>query len=320
MKYPFSQMEVCTMVLKIVELLCATVKVDEIIDIGDNEGNKELKDGVSAMAIENDNQQKKSRRVVTIHHDNVGYIHDCGDGANEDGNKQLNDDSITAQQLEDELSLPFALPAPARRALLEVALQLLGKKKDGLRGVGSSAIFVDENNNNNQQLIISHHALLRMLLRTAPYLDEHKVDIPPKESIGIRSSVLRRTVTLIRSCRSFFFQGDKDATARQLWQTLKNDLQFHTHSNSHFRALILMYLFHPTKCSSGYYEEMLPLWMECWRGVDRCPEGDYLVSFCYYLLFMLVFFLCGNFEDGLSRMYDCNLLLMLAPGGRWGNG
>jgi len=51
---------------------------------------------------------------------------------------------------------------------------------------------------------------------------------------------------------------------------------YHTHSNSCFRAQIMLYLFHPSKCSSAYYLEVMPKWMESWRNVDRCPEYDYL--------------------------------------------
>ncbi|KAL7542119.1 hypothetical protein ACHAXR_011996 [Thalassiosira sp. AJA248-18] len=298
-------------------MLCVTVQV------GDDDNKLLLEEDVSAMAIDNGGVQQEQRggRKVTLHHDNVGYI--LGNNSNVSGSNKNNNklftthpikETITTTQLEENLVHPFALPSPARQSLLNVVLLLVGKKTDGLRGVSNSAIFFDDNNNNEDdmgedgtkandnkdqwQLILSHHALLRMLLRTAPYLDEHKVDVPPNESNWIRNGVLKRTVNLIKSCRRFFYQvgvgagnntataaaggganddNDEDYTARQLWTTLRADVQYHTHSNSTFRALIMLYLFHPSKCSVGYYEEVLPIWMECWRGnVDRCPEGDYL--------------------------------------------
>ena len=145
-------------------------------------------------------------------------------------------------------------------------MELLGDKKNRLRGVSNSALILPgEEEGSRRQLILSHHALLRMLLRTAPYLDEHKLDVPPKEATHARQTVLKKSVNLIRACRRFFDQGvnisgsgegsaaDRtDATARQLWSSLRNDLQYRTHSNSCFRALILMYVFHPSKCSAEY--------------------------------------------------------------------
>lgn len=206
---------------------------------------------------------------------------------------------VQQQQLERDLSRQLALPSPAREALLSVALLLLSKK-DQLRSVSNTAIFHDDDdiNNNSQSqrcmLILNWRSLLRMLLRTAPYLDEHKAGTPPMNSNTRTSTVLKRTVHLIRSCRKFFDQGIRppnytrsytssiDHTARALWNNLQSDLMYHSHSNSCFRALIMLYLFHPSKCSSGFYEDVMPLWMTCWRNVDRCPEYDFLwmVLFC----------------------------------------
>ena len=198
------------------------------------------------------------------------------------------------EQLEEDLSRPFALPNPARQALLSVALLLLAKK-GALRSVSNAAIFPkgdDETNSDRWMLLLNWRALLSMLLRTAPYLDEHKAGAPPMEASSMKSKVQKSTVTLIRSCRCFFDQGirppgwngttdggdvvELDATARALWKMTENDLLYHTHSNSCFRALIMLYLFHPSKCSSEFYLEVMPKWMESWRNVDRCPEYDFL--------------------------------------------
>lgn len=276
-----TQLEICQLILKVLGLLCATVEIVEI-DADD--------EGVSSLTIDDSTasvQPRKYKSRAIIHYDDVGYI--LG------GEAGINNEHETKQRLattEELLSPPFALPPPVRLSLLNIALHLLGNKKNALRGVSNSAITIHDDNNSHQRLIVSYHALLRMLLRTAPYLDEHKLDVPPSEPIGTRSSILKKNVSVIRSCRRFFDQkggasatttleeylgrAEDDTTARQLWSSLRNDLQFHSHSNSCFRALILLYLFHPSKCSSNYYSEVLPLWMDCWRNVDRCPEWDYL--------------------------------------------
>jgi len=266
-----SQMERCEMFIKVMNLLCATVEIVENKQV--NDGNV-VEEGVSAMAIDDNNDEKLSkRRKVIIHYDNVGYILNGKDTA---AAATLQQNKL--ESTEEALAHPFALPSPTRQSLLNVAIELIGGKKNTLRGVSNSAIMLDEDDmKTRQRLIISYQALLRMLLRTTPYLDEHKLDVPPKEANGIRSSILKKSVTVIRGCRRFFDQGDEDdSTARQLWSSLRSDVQYHTHSNSAFRALILLYLFHPTKCSLSYYKEVVPIWMDCWRNIDRCPEWDFL--------------------------------------------
>ena len=258
-----SQIEICEMFIKILSLLCATVEIVDDLNVEE--------EGVSSMVI--DDEQRRFKRKAIIHYDNVGYIVNGGETGQKNGESQA-----SLASTEEALSHPFALPPRARQSLLNVALELIGGKKNTLRGVSNSAIVLDDEEQRSK-LVISHQALLRMLLRTAPYLDEHKLDTPPKEANGIRSSILKKTVTVIRGCRRFFDQGSGnmvDTTARQLWSALRSDVQYHTHSNSSFRALILLYLFHPTKCSNEYYKEVLPVWMDCWRNIDRCPEWDYL--------------------------------------------
>jgi hypothetical protein len=270
-----TQSEICEMILKVLRLLCATVEIIDD-DSCDEEKKLDAKEGaVTPMEVEHEHK----RRAI-IHYDDVGHILGGETGAWElVGAKQ--------QKFSESSSHPFALPPPTRQSLLNVALHLVGNKKDTLRGVSNSAIVMPDDDGTRQRLIISHHALLRMLLRTAPYLDEHNLDLPPNCSNGTRNSVLKRSVNLIRSSRRFFDQGRTaetdivgksggDRTARQLWSSLRSDLQYRSHSHSCFRALILLYLFHPSKCSSEYYGEVLPLWMNCWRNIDRCPEWDSL--------------------------------------------
>ena len=276
-----TQSETCQMALKVLAFLCATLEISAA---------SPEDEGVSSLAINENNTSAQNVKLrAIIHYDYVGCILG-GDTDGIDIDKQQN--TMLPSRSTDELQpLPFALPSPVRLSLLNVALHLLGHKKNALRGVSNSAIVIPDENNCHRRLILSYHALLRLLLRTAPYLDEHQLDVPPNEPIGTRSSILKKSVNLIRSCRRFFDRNGgvsattaledyigraDDTTARHLWSCLRNDLQFHSHSNSCFRALILLYLFHPSKCSSKYYSEVLPLWMDCWRNVDRCPEWDYL--------------------------------------------
>jgi hypothetical protein len=138
-------------------------------------------------------------------------------------------------------------------------------------------------------LIIDWKALLRMLLRTAPYLDEHKAGDPPSVSSSRQGAVLKRTVNLIRHCRRHFEQGVRpgskkitDQTAIAVWNMVKIDLLHRTHSNSCFRAIIILYLFQPSCCSSDYYANVMPSWLESWNSIDRSQEFDFLwlVMFC----------------------------------------
>eukprot|EP00956_Cyclotella_meneghiniana_P014546 scaffold21821_cov57-Cyclotella_meneghiniana.AAC.2 len=257
-----------------------------------------LEDGRRVIDLNQRNNNHDNEKSIGNSNDNVDIDNYLAEGAPAENAQQQQ------QELERDLSRQLALPSPAREALLSVALLLLSKK-DQLRSVSNTAIFLDNdddnnssgNNDNSQRymLILNWRSLLRMLLRTAPYLDEHKTGVsPPKNSNTRTITVLKRTVHLIRACRKFFDQGIRpphyngaytsrtDDTARCLWKNLQSDLMYHSHSNSCFRALIMLYLFHPGKCSTEYYEEVMPLWLQCWRNVDRCPEYDYLwmVLFC----------------------------------------
>jgi hypothetical protein len=153
--------EICEMTLKVLNLLCATV---EIIDVNTYDEEKKL-DAEEGVVIE----QMHKRRAI-IHYNNVGHIL-----GGETGMEQLMD--AKEQTINESLSHSFALPPPARQALLNVALHLVGSKKNMLRGVSNSAIVMLDVS--RERLILSHQALLRMLLRTAPYLDEHNLDPPP---------------------------------------------------------------------------------------------------------------------------------------------
>eukprot|EP00566_Odontella_aurita_P004325 CAMPEP_0113531630 /NCGR_PEP_ID=MMETSP0015_2-20120614/3603_1 /TAXON_ID=2838 /ORGANISM="Odontella" /LENGTH=2326 /DNA_ID=CAMNT_0000430487 /DNA_START=10 /DNA_END=6990 /DNA_ORIENTATION=- /assembly_acc=CAM_ASM_000160 len=292
-----SQAERCEVLLRVLRLLCATVVIME--------GKKQ--DGNVSNGV-------ARGRSVRLSFDDVGCLLgpdgpidiglektngaflDCK-GQPEPGSED--EDTlpldVRAACLEEKLSEPFALPSPARESLLSVAVDMLGKKGP-LRSCSNAAVSFPGDDRPRQLLTLNWHALLRVLLRTAPYLDEHKSGVPPVDSVSRQSTVLRRTVHLIRSSRGFFDQGLRplkgggigivddaiDRTAREVWLLTREDLLHRTHSNSCFRAIIVLYLFQPSRCSSAFYESVMSQWLECWSSIDRCPEYDYLwlVLFC----------------------------------------
>lgn len=298
--------EVCGMILRLLGLLCATVEVRDAAGGGggaDPSAVGAAREGVERMDLGDD-----APRRVTIRYEDVGYL--IGGERGDDGGGSML--TIVERRERDGAPVrkcvlgggpdreaedggptdrPFALPPPARQALMSSILTLLGKKGT-LRCVSNSAIYPDDGGGKRSLLVVHHRPLLRMLLRTAPYLDERACDRVPHEGSGQRSVTLKRTVTVIRSLRRFFDQGVQDsislggeapggavalsdATARSVWSSVESDVS-RTHSNGCFRALIVVYLFHPSRCSASYYLSVLPLWMEAWRQIDRCPEWDHL--------------------------------------------
>ncbi|KAG7363158.1 proteasome-substrate-size regulator domain containing protein [Nitzschia inconspicua] len=252
-----SRLELSFIVLRVLRLVTATYSVDAI----DRNGKKEMS--------------------VTIFYEKVGYIHAT---KTDEESYELEADS---ESLELDLTREFALPAPAREVLLSLVVSLLSNK-GLLRSVSNAAVFPKEENQQVQRflLIIHWKALLRTLLRTAPYLDEHKVGGPPMASNSRQSTVVKRTVQLIRDARHFFDQGlcpynhDEqicdDRTAREVWGLVKKDVLFHSHTHACYRSLVIFYLFSPSRCSTSYYLEMMPLWFDAWTNIDRCPDIDFL--------------------------------------------
>jgi hypothetical protein len=57
---------------------------------------------------------------------------------------------------------------------------------------------------------------------------------------------------------------------------VKTDVLYHIHSHACCRGTILLYLFQHSRCTLAYYLEMMPLWLQCWTNIDRCPEYDFL--------------------------------------------
>jgi hypothetical protein len=237
-----SQDEFCDIILRVLRLVTATVTFE--YTLGD-----------------------VPTRKATLHYENVGYLFS--------DTKQDYEVPKTAEQLDKELKQRFALPEPAREALLSVVIVILSKK-GLLRGISNASLSTDK-----KRLILHWRVLLRMLLRTAPYLDEKKTGHPPTCSNSQTNSITRRTVQLIRHARHFFDQTF-DLTAYEIWNMVKEDVMHHPHTHACYRGAIMLYLFMPSQCSSEFYLEVLPAWLESWSIIDRCPDFDYmwLVLFC----------------------------------------
>lgn len=257
------QLELCEIILHLLRLLSATVTYET--DPADPQ-----------------------RRKASLHYENVGYLYTAGD----DDSSLAYQNPETDAQLEKEMTQDFAMPPPAREILLFFLINLLGNKGP-LRSVSNAAVFIKDDVKERHMLILHWKPLLRMVLRTAPYLDENKVGKVPTVSNSRQNTTLHRTVQLIRDARHFFDQGfrppsstlphlEKDSTAREIWNMIETDIKFHSHTHACYRAAIILYLFQPSRCSSEYYLELLPEWYECWTNIDRCPEYDFLwlAMFC----------------------------------------
>lgn len=186
----------------------------------------------------------------------------------------------SADDLARDLARPFALHSTVREALLLVLINILSNK-GLLRSISNAAVFTGDTSD-RFMLVLYWKALLRTLLRTAPYLDERQMGHTRSDSNYRQSTVLKRTVQLIRDARHFFDQGLRpnaaatDQTARELWTMVAGDVRLHSHTHACYRGTILLYLFLPSRCSPTYYLEVLPLWLESWTNIDRCPEFDFL--------------------------------------------
>jgi len=225
---------------------------------------------------------EQSKRSATLYFEDVGYIYSSNDTEKPSATIEPDSDS-----LEKALERKFALPSPGRKILLSLLVNILSNKGP-LRSVSNAAVFAKpaEKEDPRFLLIIQWRVLLRMLLRTAPYLDEYKVGNHPTASNLRENRVVRQTVQMIRDARHFFDQGlcprtiDKqvcdDKSAREIWEMVKTDVLFHSHTNACYRSLVMLYLFHPSRCTSQFYTEMMPVWFDAWTNIDRCPEIDFL--------------------------------------------
>jgi hypothetical protein len=237
-----------------------------------------------------DGPQQRQKRSATLYFEEIGCVYSASD--DQSGERPSSSIEESSESLERSLQRNFALPSPGRKILLSLLVNILSNKGP-LRSVSNAAVFVkpsDEDNKDQAQqrfiLIIEWRVLLRMLLRTAPYLDEYKVGHQPMASNLRENRVVRQTVQMIRDARHFFDQGLRpsdtekqvcnDKSAREIWEMVKTDVLFHSHTNACYRSLIILYLFHPSRNSGQYYTEMMPIWFDAWTNIDRCPEIDFL--------------------------------------------
>lgn len=274
-----SQKEMCFMILHVLRLCSATIKTEPIYKESNGDHSQEMKE----------------RYILKFDH--VGQLYEI-----ENGEAKPIFDGVTIKESDlidqnphkvhrNDLSESFALPSPARESLLSLIIMILTKDKY-LRAVSNQSFTVpndeifgetSKEKNDSLLLVINWKALLRMLLRTAPYLDEKETGKPHTDSLSRQSTILKRTTSIIRYSRRFFDQGldvknnnVTDKTAKEVWEMVKADLISQSHSNACFRASILLYLFHPTRCTSEFYVKVIPTWLDCWSSIDRCPEFDFL--------------------------------------------
>jgi Proteasome-substrate-size regulator, mid region/Domain of unknown function (DUF3437) len=234
-------------------------------------------------------------KVPQLHFENVGVVlkfHRDADNSNGYTAASSNfasgswhyEVSPTPEDLANELQYDFALPTPTRESLFLALINLLSNKGP-LRSVSNASIYPPSSSTDRTLLILHWQPLLRMMLRTAPYLDEHSMGHPVKDSNSRSNSIVKRMVQLIRDARHFFEQGVRppgfeldttDQTAMAIWSMVKDDVLFHYHTHACYRGTILLYLFHPTRCSQEFYLSVLPHWWDAWTNIDRCPEYDFL--------------------------------------------
>jgi hypothetical protein len=205
----------------------------------------------------------------TLHYENVGQLL-----LPEESEQDVNDNETLVADtptLRMDLLRPFALHSPAREALLLVLVNILSNKGP-LRSASNAAIVLDSSSP-SIRLVLFWKALLRMLLHTAPYLDERCEGTTRSDSYYRQTTLLKRTVQLIRDARHFYQQPQ---TADAIWEMVQSDVLYHSHTHACYRGAILLYLFLPSRCSSAYYARVMPLWLESWSNMDRCHEFDFL--------------------------------------------
>ncbi len=328
-----TQEEMCFIVLHVLQLLTATITCTSTCN--NSNGDEDEKSYHYTLKFDTVGQLYKMEDQNKHEHERAKPIplyQNKGDG---------NDTNANTIDQNDHIKESFALPTPAREALLSFVIMILTKDRY-LRPVSNQSFIIpeeeetDSNHNDCQPsysstspsssllLVIEWKALLRLLLRTAPYLDETRTGKPNHDSLSKQNTVLKRTVSMIRYSRRFFNQGTEvkrniltDATAAEVWDMVYPDLVDQTHSNACYRAVILLHLFFPTRCSSKFYVNIMPVWLDCWSSIDRCPEFDFLWinMFCRSRRFLRE----GDYDWGPLRrrlLTLCGYWLQIPVGGR----
>ena len=276
--------------------------------------------------------------------EHVGFVYDTLNHVivhhSDDGTRlyeNTKDELYVKCAIQELREYPFALPAPAREALLAVVVNII--TKDCFLQSVSNRSFVDPEHQGNDTshllLVVEWKVMLRMLLRTAPYLDEYSYSFfsdiespnkprPPSESQLRQNVILKRTVLMIRYLRRFFNQGLEvksgkltNQTSEEVWEMISDDIIYKTHSCACYRALIFMYLFIPSRSSTDFYLNKLGTWLDCWTNIDRCPDYDYLflTLFCRARKYVT----CDQYDWGPIRkrlLTLCAYWLQIPVGGQ----
>ncbi|KAL7514961.1 hypothetical protein ACHAXN_012235, partial [Cyclotella atomus] len=231
----------------------------------------------------------EKKQTVSLQFDNMGYI--VGGAFSEDA---INDSMLTmlsdGKQVLDKKeleSISNSIKARTRRKKTRM------KKQQQQDSWWFSSIFGSQEVKDDEwMLILNWQPLLRLLIKTTPFLNTQSQEPIRMQFLKNQTPLEKKTVLLITGSRKFFDQGIRpkgcnemtttDCTARELWHYVKMDLTDDTHPNSYFRALVILYLFHPSDCSRQFYLKHMPRWMERWQNIDQAAEIDFLwvVMFC----------------------------------------
>ena len=269
--YALSQSDVCRIIVKILSMLCATLIPSQ-----------------------------QDCTMVQLHMEKIGFILETHvSAAEKQEDVSMKDTTSESSETPFDSSHPFALPAPARDTLISAAITLLSNTWF-IRSTSPHLRLPNKDKETDLiSFVIPWKPLFHLLVRTSPILHELSDNGYPDMSHSRKSSIVRKTSTLIQYCRCFFDQQDLsllhtrndegatitvkvhnlpivDKTAKEIWNLLRYDLMARRHTNACFRSLVLLYLFFPTVCSQEFYMEVMPQWMECWLSVDRCNDFDFL--------------------------------------------
>jgi hypothetical protein len=212
--------------------------------------------------------------------------------------------------LGDNMTIPFALPAPARENLLSFVEHLLSSwfvRSASLQfrlnvpvttsTTATGCTAENDNDNDNNIIMVLHwKPIYRMLYRTNPKLDEFSPGLnPPSMAHSRRGIISKKTANIAMLGRHFFDQHGAldvpnlangatihgksltlcDKASNEIWALCQPDLK-RTHTNLMFRGVVMMYLFLPWACTPAFFDKVIPECLECWSAIDRCNDFDFL--------------------------------------------
>jgi hypothetical protein len=226
-------------------------------------------------------QNKKDGSLEFVYEKSVGFIvhhhHDDSDTKETTPSTQQHafEPIPTAQALKKDLHHLFALPSPAREALLSVLCQFLSNKGT-LRSASNEALFVAPQQQQQQgppiSLFLHWQVMLRLLLRTAPYIDEYEAEPIPRDSSSRVSTIQNPTVHFIRDARRLFYSPEKGyyGTFNLEYGPNRCFVPFSYSCLLPWRNSTLPF------SSPEFYMAVLPEWLDAWANIDRCPEYIFL--------------------------------------------